>query len=138
MADIPAALRAFVTRRAKGLCEYCLSPQRIGIDMEVDHVIPESAGGLTAESNLCRACYSCNRSKGAAQNAVDPISGQKAHLFNPRTQNWAEHFQWDDTNTRIVGLTPTARATIIRLKMNREAIVEARALWVQAGWHPPK
>jgi len=59
-------------------------------------------------------------------------------LFNPRTQRWLDHFAWDDRDTRIVGLTPTGRATVDALKLNNAYIVPARRLWVQAGWHPPK
>jgi len=58
-------------------------------------------------------------------------------LFNPRFQRWREHFQWSSEGTLIIGLTPCARATIEALQMNNEYIVEARHLWVIAGWHPP-
>jgi hypothetical protein len=27
---------------------------------------------------------------------------------------------------------------VARLQMNRSLAVQARQLWVQAGWHPPK
>lgn len=36
------------------------------------------------------------------------------------------------------GLTPTGRATIERLKINQDRVVDARVLWVFLGVHPPK
>ncbi len=137
MAAISRSLRSFVTHRAHGLCEYCHTSQKIVIEMEVDHVVPVSAGGLTTEDNLCLACASCNNYKGAAQSAYDPETGEDAFLFNPRLQNWYEHFQWDAAGTQVIGITPVGRATIERLKINRKIAVEVRERWVKAGWHPP-
>jgi hypothetical protein len=37
----------------------------------------------------------------------------------------------------IVGLTPTGRATIEALKLNREPLVNLRRLLYAAGEHPP-
>lgn len=138
MAHISAALRKEVTARAKGLCEYCQAAQITIIDMEIDHIVPESLGGQATEDNLCLTCMGCNRNKGAFHTAYDPETGQEVPLFNPRTQNWHEHFRWDDSDTKLLGLTPTGRATVERLKINREKAVAARALWVKAGWHPPR
>jgi hypothetical protein len=79
----------------------------------------------------------CNRFKGTRVAAFDSVTGDLVPLFNPRTQSWQEHFAWDDNGTLIVGRTPTGRATIIALKMNRASLVRAREMWVKAGWHPP-
>ncbi len=137
MAYVAAALRQAVIERAQGRCEYCLTWQAIVVEMEVDHVLPESAGGLTEASNLCLTCAGCNGFKLAFQSAVDPETGEPAPLFNPRSDRWEEHFEWSDDGTRLVGLTTVGRATVGRLRMNRPRMVEARRLWVQAGWHPP-
>jgi hypothetical protein len=59
-------------------------------------------------------------------------------LFNPRTEHWPQHFSWDGEGTRIIGLTPTGRATVEALKLNNPYIVSARRMWVLAGWHPPE
>ncbi|GAP94508.1 hypothetical protein NIES2104_10190 [Leptolyngbya sp. NIES-2104] len=64
-------------------------------------------------------------------------------LFNPRQQIWMEHFVWSADGTQIIGTTPIGRATCERLDMNDDryegerSIIEARALWIEAGWHPP-
>ena len=47
MAYISRALRQLVTERAGGLCEYCYTAQAIVIEMEIDHIVPEVAGGVT-------------------------------------------------------------------------------------------
>ncbi len=65
--------------------------------------------------------------------------GNKHHRspLQSRAQNWNEHFAWDETQTRIEGLTSIGRATINALDLNDELRVRARALWVKAGYHPP-
>ena len=137
MAPVPDDLRLQVIRRANRRCEYCQTPMAIVVEMEVDHILPQSAGGETTLDNLCLACVGCNGFKLAFQEAVDPETGKTALLFNPRTQTWSEHFAWSEDGMRVIGLSPTGRATIERLRVNRENVIEARRIWVQAGWHPP-
>lgn len=137
MAHIPRSLRRKVAVAAQHRCGYCQTEQRIsGAQMHVDHIIPLARGGASDESNLWLACAWCNSFKGDATHAVDPETDQSAPLFNPRLQRWSEHFAWTDDFTRIVGLTPTGRATAQALQMNNAFIVTARRYWVQAGWQP--
>ena len=49
------------------------------------------------------------RYKGAGLTAIDPETQTLTPLFNPRVQAWTDHFAL--MGTRIVGLTPTGRAT---------------------------
>ncbi|MDQ3247968.1 MAG: HNH endonuclease [Chloroflexota bacterium] len=137
MASISSWLRRQVVERAQGRCEYCQTPLAIVVEMEIDHIMPKSVGGRTTLDNLCLACASCNGFKLNFQMAVDPETGEHVSLFNPRTQLWAEHFVWQAHGTKVNGQTPTGRATVQRLRMNREIMIAARQLWVQAGWHPP-
>lgn len=58
--------------------------------------------------------------------------------FHPYLQVWFEHFSWQDKGLQIVGLTPTGRATVEALKLNRVLLVDARRWWIEAGWHPPE
>lgn len=69
--------------------------------------------------------------------AIDPETGVETALFNPRTQNWKDHFRRDDEKTRLIGLSAVGRATVSRLRMNRRGAVRARRRWVDAGLHPP-
>lgn len=137
MTYISAILREQVKQRARGYCEYCQAWSRAILFMEIEHITPDSAGGTTQLDNLAYACRGCNNLKKAFQTGFDVETDSEVVLYNPRQQNWHEHFQWDTTGTVLIGLTPTGRATIMRLKMNRTEVVEARELWVAAGWHPP-
>ncbi len=67
----------------------------------------------------------------------DPLTGETVRLFHPRQQRWTDHFTWDVTGTRIIGLTAAGRVTVIALRMNNEVIIDARQNWVSVGWHPP-
>ena len=138
-AYIPKELRERVATQARGRCGYCLTLEWIiGRAMEFEHIIPEAAGGLTVESNLWLACSMCNIHKGDRTKAIDPLTHRMVRLFNPRRQNWYEHFKWSADGTQIEGLTPIGRATVEALQLNRPRLVQARQYWVQAGWHPPK
>ena len=90
--------------------------------MHVEHIIPRSGNN---PDGLCLACPSCNLSKAKATSAIDPETDEEIPLFNPRTQIWNEHFEWIADRIIVRGQTPTGRATVIRLKMNQERIVEA-------------
>lgn len=135
---ISVKLRRLVAEEARYRCGYCLTLQRIiGRPMVLDHLIPEAQGGLTTRENLWLACRRCNEFKGAQTQAVDPLTGQTAPLFNPRQQSWSVHFVWSAEGIEIIGLTATGRATVVALRLNNPEIIAARSLWVQAGWHPP-
>ena len=136
---VPKSLREKVARAARYRCGYCLSVQTVmGASLEIDHLVPEAEGGPTVEENLWLACSECNNHKSSRQVAQDPYTGELAPLFNPRKQRWYEHFRWTDEGDYVIGLTPTGRATVAALQLNRQVLVDARRLWVKAGWHPPK
>ena len=48
--------------------------------MELDHLIPEALGGVTAEENLWLACSACNDAKGSRIAAQDPTTGEVVRL----------------------------------------------------------
>jgi hypothetical protein len=103
--------------------------------MHVEHIIPN---GDNNPLNLCLSCSSCNLSKGIATSGFDVESGETVAIFNPRTQQWQEHFEWLDGGLRIHGRTPTGRVTVARLKMNQPRLILARRNWIAAGNHPPQ
>jgi len=76
--------------------------------------------------------------KGTQITAIDPQTHQLVPIFHPYLQNWFEHFSWQDQGLHIAGLTPTGRATVEALKLNRVLLVDARRWWIEAGWHPPE
>jgi 5-methylcytosine-specific restriction endonuclease McrA len=106
--------------------------------MVIDHIIPLSKGGVTEFDNLCLACHRCNLFKHALTELEDPLTGEIVPLFNPRRQNWSDHFAWADDGIHLLGLTATGRVTVIALNMNNDVILDARRNWVRVGWHPPE
>ena len=132
---IPAGLRQQVRRRAKNRCEYCLlAEQDAFFPHEPDHIISEKHGGATTAKNLALSCFDCNRFKGSDIASLDPVTGNLVPLFNPRTDDWENHFQIDDG--MICTLTAIGRATERLLRLNLPARVEIRATLAQAGRFP--
>lgn len=87
--------------------------------------------------NLALACFHCNRRKSDSLAAIDPVSGEETPLFNPRLDRWDEHFIWSADRLSITGLTPTGRATVVALALNRAWAVDIRAADLAVGRHPP-
>jgi len=138
-AYISAKLRKQIQKDAGRRCGYCLSSETItGIPLEIEHLMPESLGGLTVRENLWLACHSCNKFKGDRLQAIDSVTKQSVLFFNPRIQKWSEHFRWSLDGTLIIGLTPCGRVTVEALQMNNEYAITARRSWVIVGWHPPE
>jgi hypothetical protein len=108
-----------------------------GSPLTIEHIIPLAAGGPTTRENLWLACHRCNEFKADRTEALDPDSTVRVSLYNPRTQNWHEHFSWSPDGTTILGMTPTGRATVMALQLNNDVIVAARRFWVEVGRHPP-
>ena len=137
-AYIPVELRRQVADRAKGYCAYCRSSEHLmGVTFEVDHIIPEASGGRTVLENLCLSCPVCNRSKAQRLLVADPVTQELVPLFHPVDEEWHHHFQWTENGSQLLGLTPTGRATIVALRMNREAIIQLRRYWTILGLYPP-
>jgi len=136
MSDISPSLHDEVVLRAGNRCEYCqLSQLGQEAAFHIDHVVPRAVGGPTTADNLALACVSCSLRNWAKQTAADPDTGEEVPLFNPRTQTWNEHFRWD--GVRVVPLTPTGRATLTALAMNRPLIIAIRQEEILRGRHPP-
>ena len=127
-----------MSRRAAYRCEYCLAPERFSPDpFCLDHISPRSAGGGNTRGNLAYSCQGCNSHKYTSTEATDPATGERVPLFNPRRQWWGDHFVWSVDFGAVVGLTPTGRATVDKLRMNREGLLNLRRALRAAGEHPP-
>lgn len=136
---ISTNLRAQIEQTDRGRCCYCQTQEaNSGIPLSFDHILPRSKGGETSFENVCLACRACNEFKAASTTGIDILTGESVSLFNPRSQNWADHFVWSGDGATIEGLTPVGRATVIALRMNHTTIVVARKRWVYSGWHPPE
>lgn len=136
-ARISPALRREVRERANGLCEYCLLPEEQAfLPHEPDHIIATKHGGKSTTDNLALACFDCNRFKGSDIASIDPDSGELTPLFNPRRQEWNEHFSI--AGGRIHPRTATGRVTELVLKLNLPSRVEVREILATIGRYPGK
>jgi 5-methylcytosine-specific restriction endonuclease McrA len=141
---INEATRQTVRERANYLCEYCHSPERLSANrFSIDHLTPKSLSGSDDLNNLALACRRCNERRYNFVAGIDPETKEIVPIFNPRQQNWKEHFVWTDNGVMIEGLTAVGRATCIRLDLNdtrypeNDSIRNTRRFWVQTRLHPP-
>jgi hypothetical protein len=135
---ISAELRQQISVRAGGCCEYCRSQARYATQaFSVEHILPRVQGGATSLDNLALACQGCNNHKYDKVAAPDPVNGQHVPLYHPRRDRWDTHFAWSDDFTLMIGITPTGRATVESLQLNRDGVVNLRRLLYAIGQHPP-
>lgn len=140
---IPKEIRQKVRGRANYLCEYCHSSEEASAArFEIDHIQPRSIGGLDTFENLALACQRCNSYRYNFTEGIDPKSQTFVKLFNPRLNQWNDHFVWEKGGLAVRGKTSIGRATCDRLDLNDQehndsAIIKARRLWIRGGWHPP-
>lgn len=136
MSRVPAALRERVRQRARACCEYCRMPEQCSpTRFEPDHIIPEQHGGSTTFGNLAWACFACNHHRISNLAGIDPKTGKRTWLFNPRRQKWQRHFRWQGAT--LIGRTPVGRATIVVLAINLPHQVALRAALIREGVFPP-
>lgn len=132
---ISPELRQLVGERARECCEYCLLHQNdTDFTHPIDHIISVKHKGKTVSENLALACMKCNRHKGSDIAAIDPMDNTVVRLYNPRTQNWSEHFALD--GARIIGLTPEGRVTVDLLQMNDRSRLTERRRLIALGRYP--
>lgn len=130
--DISSELRQLVWNRADQRCEYCRLPQFLAAHKhEPDHIIARQHGGDSSIDNLAYSCMRCNRRKGTNVGSFDPLTGKLVSLFNPRTQQWAEHFATD--GALILPLTPEARVTVKLLDLNMVERLREREIMLRVG-----
>jgi hypothetical protein len=126
-----------VAERAGGYCEYCFCPAAYSPDpFVVEHIQPLAEGGPTRLFNLAYSCQGCNNFKYTHTTALDPTTGETAPLYHPRQHRWREHFNWSADLLQLLGRTPTGRATVVELQLNRTGVTNLRRLLRLAGEHP--
>lgn len=67
--------------------------------------------------------------------AIDPETRNEVRLFSPRRDSWRLHFRWD--GVRVVGISPTGRATVAALNLNRTVAQAIRHEEILRARHPP-
>jgi hypothetical protein len=132
--DLSHALRAEVARRADHRCEYCrISEEHAGFPHQVDHIISRKHGGQSSAENLALACVICNRYKGSDLASISK-AGELVRLFNPRQDQWADHFRID--GDRIQPISGVGSITVRLLRMNEPERLAERRLLQALGVYP--
>ena len=121
-----------VWRRARSRCEYCRLPASVHpAPFQIDHITAQQHGGATDDQNLALACIRCNRFKGPNIAGIDPDTGEIIRLFNPRRDDWHEHFRWK--GPELEGLTKVGQVTITLLMINDPEVVALRKTLQEEG-----
>jgi hypothetical protein len=105
--------------------------------LEIEHLLPTSLGGGDERANLWLSCHKCNKLRSNRVTGTDPLTQQEVALFNPRSDDWKQHFAWQSGGLDIVGRTAIGRATVAVLRLNDSYHQPARSLWIMAGIYPP-
>jgi 5-methylcytosine-specific restriction endonuclease McrA len=114
---IADSLKKQVIERANFCCEYCLQPNVFAyISHQIDHIISIKHGGQNNADNLAYACFQCNINKGTDIGTVLLPDRTFIRLYNPRTDNWHDHFEIE--NGVIYAKTTIGQATIKVLDFN--------------------
>jgi hypothetical protein len=122
-----------VRRRAGERCEYCRLPDFADVwPFHVDHIIARVHGGGDEMSNMCWSCTQCNLHKASNFASLDPKTGERVNLFDPRKDDWHHHFSVG-IDGRIAGITPSARATVRLLDMNGSPQIDLRRELIEKG-----
>ncbi|RPJ41395.1 MAG: HNH endonuclease [Deltaproteobacteria bacterium] len=69
--------------RDKNACQYC-GKRFATSDLNLDHVVPRSQGGITSWENVVCSCHRCNRLKGG----LTPVQAGMRLISPPRKPSW--------------------------------------------------
>lgn len=134
--SISSSQRQQIRSRADNCCEYCrIAQANLIAKFQIDHIIPIKHGGLDDLDNLCLACLDCNGYKGPNVAALDPLTGNATKLYDPRQQQWNDHFKVNSDAT-FSGLSPEGRATINVLPINEDRRVKQRQILMAVNDYP--
>ncbi len=129
------ALRSIVAARTNYCCEYCRLPLRYSFfSFQIDHIVSLKHGGRTAAENLALACGFCNSNKGADIGTFIDSPKSLIRFFNPREDDWHEHFQFE--GTEIIPKTGIGEATVKILCLNDFERLMERQILMNAGLYP--
>ncbi len=134
---ISESIRGLVMLRSNHSCEYCKSQDKFSpVFFTIDHVIPLIEGGKNDPDNLAYACPLCNRLKAHKLTALDSATNSIVPIFNPRHDEWGDHFQWSEDYLLVLGISTIGRATVNALQLNRKKLVLYGRKMFDIGQHP--
>lgn len=133
--SISDALRYQIAERAGYRCEYCLVAEIDSfLPFQIDHIISQKHGGGDELENLAYACPHCNQYKGTDLSTFLDAYHDIVPLFNPRLQDWGEHFYINEGE--IFAKTRIGLATIKTLKFNQSERLMQRQILMEIGRYP--
>jgi hypothetical protein len=136
MSDATRKLRKIVAIRAGGRCEYCRVLEYLSnFDFHLEHIIGVQHGGAASLQNLAFSCSWCNWKKGPNIATILKPGGELIPLFNPRHQNWFDHFELESGGL-LSGKTPVGAATIKLLELNHADRLIERLEMIKGGYYP--
>lgn len=101
----------------------------------IDHIISLKHGGENSSENLAYACLPCNLNKGADLGSINPKTGELVRFFNPRRDQWSEHFCFNDA--LIEPLTDIGEVTVRIFQFNTKDRILERKLLMELNQYPP-
>ena len=114
-----------VAERARGACEYCGSLVLYSTQsFSIEHIVPLHKGGSSDFENLAFSCQGCNGHKYTKTEAGDPVTESLFH-FSILDSSAGGNFVWSNDFARDSGTTPTGRATVEALHLNRVGSVKS-------------
>ncbi|WP_013322702.1 HNH endonuclease [Gloeothece verrucosa] len=132
---IAIELRRLVAQRANFRCEYCLIFARDRLSgCHVDHIISLKHGGETTPENLAYACMFCNLNKGTDLGSIIWRTGELIRFFNPRRDQWKEHFNFE--GAIIQTLTDIGEVTARIFQFNDPERILERQILMEANRYP--
>ena len=98
------------------------------MQFQVEHIIAKKHRGGDEGSNLAFACDRCYGHKGANLSGIDPVSLELTRLFDPRRDNWDEHF-FTLPSSEIEGKSDVGRTTVDVLKKYVAPSIAESGMW---------
>lgn len=140
---VPPSTRRVVRERAQRHGEDCHADERWPfVRFPIAPVRPQSAGGAEHADNVAFACRHGHARRGNRGEGRAPETETVVSRVNPRRERWGDHCVWAAARRRIIGRTPTGRATVMRLDRNDDRhegrVVHIRPREVAEGYHPPR
>ncbi len=127
--------RKFIRKRADYKCEYCLiCEDDTFFSCQIDHVISIKHGGSNEHENLAYSCIYCNRNKGSDLGSILLPNKTLIRFFNPRMDNWSEHFYLD--GAVIEPKTDIGKVTVKILELNNVERILERLELQEVGRYP--
>jgi HNH endonuclease len=128
--SISGKTRKAVAQRANNKCEYCqVNSDDMFLSFELDHIIPLKHGGTDGFENLAYACPHCNQHKGSDFATI--LDQEIVPLFNPRIDNWTDHFVVK--GGEVISKSRIGEASIKIFRFNEPDLIILRQILMKIG-----